>query len=529
MDLPVKKLDQASLPECSNCLAVDLKLSACTGCFVARYCSKPCQLQHWRAIHKLDCMSMQAQRAQAAVKSPAAGLPVGTSARPAAESTEQPQLLRGLAECAICLESLLASGCTILRCGHLLHSACYSMLPPCSVPDGSAGPTIQCPHCRKVQVAATAKVLHKSEVFYAVASKSVRSGKCSWALLGGEERACMSAAIRLWENSVRVRNDPIGKYYLGLVHFEGHGVSLDPAKGLFWMRQAAGEGVVCAQGDLGRRYFTGNGVVKDEKESLAWTLAAAKNGDAESQVQMSFLEQGLAGSDRSCPASLTWAIKAAEQGNTQAEVHVAKCCFYGQGAAVSLPAALKWFTCAASRGQYDAQLYVGLMFYLGEGVGRDFREAFRWFVKASEQGPQGQYLLAMAYAFGNGVQQSYDASVALLHKAARYGHPGACYQLAVAYGHGYGASVDKERALAWATQALKLGYWDADNWLPEDRPSPAVGIKIKLLTEASSVHWAMWFRHARSHKRFGDCVVGDPLNGTWVGYMEGGSLQKREQ
>jgi len=342
----------------------------------------------------------------------------------------------------------------------------------------------------------------------------------------------MQQAVRSWEHSATSHNDAVAKYYLGLIYFEGHGVPKDDRKGLAWTREAATEGVVCAQGDLGRRYFNGLGVKQDNEESFAWTLKAAENGHAESQMQMGFLEQHPICDERSRSesliGSLTWITKAAKQGLVEAELHVAKCHYYGQGTDASHVDALEWFLRAARHGQYDAQLYIGLMYFLGEGVDQNYDQAYIWFVKASEQGPHGQYLLAMALTFGRGVQLSLEGAVVLLRKAANYGHPGACYQLAVAYGHGHGVPVDSHICQQWVLEALELGYWEADNWLPEERPSPAVGIKLKNLTDASLVHWAMWFRHAKVNKKFTDCKLGKPLCDPWKGYMEGGSLKKRE-
>ena len=526
-----KKKDPSHAVECSNCLAVDLKLSACTGCFSAQYCGKPCQQQHWRSGHKQYCKP----RSKQSHPLPFASVANSDSARRESavvceasdtKSTDFPA-------CAICLDSLLDGACTGLRCSHLFHSSCLSlMFPRTSQSHGEDKPMpIKCPQCRTVQSASTMKPFKKSEVLYAVTFQRVRSGKCSWEALGATESAYMEKAVRSWEHGATSHNDPVAKYYLGLINFEGHGVPKDYRKGLAWTREAATDGVVCAQGDLGRRYFNGLGVQRDKEESMVWTLKAAENGHAESQMQMGFLELRPVCDDsprsESFIESLTWITKAAKQGLLEAELHVAKCHYYGQGTTASLVDASEWFLRAARRGQYDAQLYIGLMYFLGEGVDQNYDEAYIWLVKASEQGPHGQYLLAMALTFGRGVELSLEGALVLLRKAANYGHPGACYQLAVAYGHGHGVPVDSHICQQWVLEALELGYWEADNWPPSERPSPSVGIKLKNLSDTSLVHWAMWFRHAKVHKKFTDCKLGKPLCDPWKGYMEGGSLKKR--
>lgn len=47
-------------PACSVCSATEGKLKRCAGCFVAKYCSRECQVQHWkRGGHKEECKSLQ--------------------------------------------------------------------------------------------------------------------------------------------------------------------------------------------------------------------------------------------------------------------------------------------------------------------------------------------------------------------------------------------------------------------------------------------------------------------------------------
>ena len=36
------------------------KLSGCSGCHVAKYCGRECQVAHWKAGHKTDCKELLA-------------------------------------------------------------------------------------------------------------------------------------------------------------------------------------------------------------------------------------------------------------------------------------------------------------------------------------------------------------------------------------------------------------------------------------------------------------------------------------
>ena len=521
MDESVKKLAAGASPECGNCLAIDLKLSACTGCFAMQYCGRPCQLQHWKASHKLSCKSMNAARTA-----------------PARESTPS----RLFPDCPICLEQFDPAGCTRLPCGHIYHTTCCEGLFAGAFSDGIGEPSVRCPQCQKPVRVAKAKKLVSSELLYAVTFNAVKSGVCTWASLGETERAHMAKAHMLWEWVAVHHAEPVSQYYLGLTNFEGHGVHVNHSEGLRWMHLAAEQGLPCAQSDLGRRYFHGLGVAEDLCKSFHWTFEAAKNGDVYSQMQMAALEQRLEDAGRQTLGSLGWMLRAANQGNPNAQLFVAKCYFHGDGIELSLPDALRWFLLAATQGAYDAQIYAGVMYFLGEGAVQNYSEACRWFVKASQQGPHGQYLLAMAYAIGRGTSICYEEAVRYLRKSADCGHPGACYQLAITYAHGYGVPLDRDKASGWLVAADVLGYWTVEIHCPAASPSAAVAanprpmrsegdcdtctIRVPPLTEDVVSNWARWFRNARSHKKFADCIIGSPLVDPWRGYMLPGGVAK---
>ena len=50
-----------------------------------------------------------------------------------------------------------------------------------------------------------------------------------------------------------------------------------------WIRKAAEQGHVDAQGLLGSMYFNGRGVAQDDKQAVAWIRKAAEQGDAKAQ------------------------------------------------------------------------------------------------------------------------------------------------------------------------------------------------------------------------------------------------------
>jgi hypothetical protein len=48
---------------CARVPSADLPLRKCSGCHVARYCSKECQAAHWTSGHKADCKALETRLA----------------------------------------------------------------------------------------------------------------------------------------------------------------------------------------------------------------------------------------------------------------------------------------------------------------------------------------------------------------------------------------------------------------------------------------------------------------------------------
>lgn len=404
-----------------------------------------------------------------------------------------------------------------LPCGHIFHTRCVEKMLAESAFDLGVKPSLRCPLCQRPDSETGAKKLSSGELFYEVTLASINSGICTWAKLRKTEKTHMARAHAIWEKEAVLDNDPVAQYHLGTTFFEGHGVPIDEDKGLTWMRRAAEQRMVGAQADLGRRFYHGLGVEVDIYQSFSWTFEAAEQKDVHSLAQLGLLELRLERVGHQTEGSIRWLMRAALNGSPKAQSLIARCYLHGlQGISLSLSDASRWFLMAATQDEYNAQLYAGVMFFFGEGAAPNKGESFRWFVKAAAQGPQGLYLLALMYNTGRGTLQCFEKAGELLHTAATYGHPGACYQLAVAYAHGYGVPVDKVKATEWELEARTRGYWSTD--ITQDGHLPAEGeahavveANINPLTEVSEQRWAKWARYNHTHKKFAECVGGTPV------------------
>ena len=72
----------------------------------------------------------------------------------------------------------------------------------------------------------------------------------------------------------------------GLRYFTGDGVPQDKQKAVACFREAAEQGDVKAQFNLGTCYINGEGVAKDQAEAVKWFRLAAEQGLARAQYNL---------------------------------------------------------------------------------------------------------------------------------------------------------------------------------------------------------------------------------------------------
>lgn len=82
-----------------------------------------------------------------------------------------------------------------------------------------------------------------------------------------------------------------------------------------WYLKAAEAGYPYAQYNLGLMYFNGDGVTKDWQKGAAWVYKAAEQGLVEAQVEMGLIYELLKDGEK----AKEWYSRAAEQGHERAK------------------------------------------------------------------------------------------------------------------------------------------------------------------------------------------------------------------
>jgi len=103
----------------------------------------------------------------------------------------------------------------------------------------------------------------------------------------------------------------------------------------------------------------------------------------------------------------------------------------------------------------DVYLIIGRI-YAGEG---DQERAFRWNEKAALKGStEGALRIAMAYCYGEGIEQDYEKALKCFLKAAEKGDVRAEEHVGICYLMGLGISRDSEEAFKWFLKAAAKGH-----------------------------------------------------------------------
>ena len=76
------------------------------------------------------------------------------------------------------------------------------------------------------------------------------------------------------------------QYNLGMIFQNGSGVAQDYIRSMQWFRKAADQGLAIAQSKLGNMYQNGDGAAADYNEAAQWYHKAADQGLAEAQFRL---------------------------------------------------------------------------------------------------------------------------------------------------------------------------------------------------------------------------------------------------
>ncbi len=126
-----------------------------------------------------------------------------------------------------------------------------------------------------------------------------------------------ATAISIWEPHAHQGNRE-AQFAMGVLYFEGHGVSKNLDEALAWFRKAANSGHPTAMFNLGVAYWEGRGLNKNFSQAVDWWERAAESGDVASQYNLGLAYYLGKGAQKDIDKARSWLTQASEQGHADA-------------------------------------------------------------------------------------------------------------------------------------------------------------------------------------------------------------------
>lgn len=148
---------------------------------------------------------------------------------------------------------------------------------------------------------------------------------------------------------------------------------------------------------------------KDYDTAAKLLLEAANEGDVKAQINLGSLYEEGHGVPKNMGEAAKWYKKASAQGkyrySKNAQFLLGQ--LYDKGHLPLLSDAALWYKKAADGGHRKAPYYLGLLYANGRGVEKNNKTAVEWFrVAANQDYEYAQYELAQMYLSGRGVKKS---------------------------------------------------------------------------------------------------------------------------
>ena len=210
------------------------------------------------------------------------------------------------------------------------------------------------------------------------------------------------------------------------------------------MEDAANQGLVIAQYNLGIIYSNGRGVPQNITKAVEMFGKAARMGLAEAQFNYGNAFHNGRGAEQNYEEAVKWFRLSANQGDADAQLNLANAYYKGHGVPLDIPTAIEWWKKCGRQGMLARRTIWGL--FLGRGCtenkitapsGTDGRELGHVEAQAS---------IGAMYAIGDGVPKNSKKAIHWLSRAARKNHGAA----KIVGQHLPGISEDAEEAVKTA-------------------------------------------------------------------------------
>lgn len=215
-----------------------------------------------------------------------------------------------------------------------------------------------------------------------------------------------------------------------------------------------------AQNQLGTRYYKGDGVPKSLANAERFYRQAAEQGHVGAQNNLGLIYSRNMG-PKGYPRAVYWYRKAASLGSEVAQYNLGLMYRYGKGVKRDYQEAARWIEYSAIAGYPIAQNSIAHMYRKGMGVQRDTEKAIRWYELAAIQDfPVAQFNLGKYYLtryISTPTNEVHTAAMRWLKAASENQEVDAQGTLGSVYERGYGVPINYPLAWMWFSLATKNG------------------------------------------------------------------------
>jgi TPR repeat protein len=213
----------------------------------------------------------------------------------------------------------------------------------------------------------------------------------SLAIAGG---LAFSATAQDIESTKRdaAAGDINAQFTLAEIYSLGRGVPDNVVKAEKWYRQAAEQGHVESQRELGRMYRWGDNdmiggyVYVDPLKAIKWLKMAAGQGDSIAQLLLGSMYSDGEGVEENDATAIKWFRKSADSGLAEAKYKLGFMHLKGYGTEQSDVKAVKWYRSGAEQGHAMSQFVLGELYENGDlGLPENSIRAYAWFTVAEGQ------------------------------------------------------------------------------------------------------------------------------------------------
>ncbi len=154
------------------------------------------------------------------------------------------------------------------------------------------------------------------------------------------------------------------------------------------LRQAAADGDVRAQFEVGAIFAEGRALAQDLGAAARWYQRAAAQGFAPAAYRLGNMYENGVGVEKNLEQARRWYRLGADQGNRMSIHNLASLLAGGELGKQEFGQAAMWFEKAAALGLKDSQFNLGMLYARGLGVSQDLETSYKWFTLAAAQGDE---------------------------------------------------------------------------------------------------------------------------------------------